>query len=414
MPRLSHHLGLALGLLVLAACEETTTPTPPEARADATVPAQPVTAAAAAVAFRQVSGGNRFTCAVDMDSVPYCWGDNRLGQLGVGSTTGPDGCFVNGGTFACSTRPVRVAGGHRFGHVSAGFWHACGVTADFHAWCWGQMLDGQTMAEVPTPVAVAGGLRFRQVEAGNGYTCGVTYPDNRAYCWGLNRFGGLGNGTFNPSPTPVPVLGGLRFRQVSAADAHTCGVTTTGRAFCWGYNNAGQLGDSTNVLYRTQPSAVVGGHVFRQIDVGGDFTCAVTTGDRAFCWGDGRGGAIGNGRAYLSFWPRKVAGGLSIGRVSAGGQSACAETLSNQAYCWGTNSAGQLGDGNPPVTQALEPVAVAGGHAFAQLSAGNRHVCGRTPAGVGWCWGEDILGSLGDATPGETVRPSPVRVAAPS
>ena len=412
MPRLSHHLGLALGLLVLAACEQTTTPMSPVAPADATLPAEPVTAAAVAVAFRQVSGGNRFTCAVDMDSVPYCWGDNRLGQLGTGST-GPDGCFVNGGTFACSTRPVRVTGGHRFNHVSSGSWHACGVTADFHAWCWGQLLSGTLTANVATPVAVAGGLRFRQVDAGDGYTCGVTYPDNRAYCWGLNRFGGLGNGTFDQSAVPVAVLGGLRFRQVSAAESQTCGVTTTGRAFCWGANNSGQLGDSTNVPYRTRPSEVVGEHVFRQIDTGGDFTCAVTTGDRAFCWGNGRGGAIGNGHTYLSFWPRAVSGGLRIGRVSTGQEHACAETLADQAYCWGTNSAGQLGDGNPPFTRELKPVAVTGGHAFAQLSAGGRHTCGRTPAGEGWCWGDDIFGSLGDATLGETVRPAPVRVAAP-
>ena len=176
--------------------------------------------------------------------------------------------------------------------------------------------------------------------------------------------------------------------------ARSAGATTT-RA---------SLATAPTSWTRTQRSAVGGGHVFRQIGVGGDFTCAVTTGDRAFCW-ETAAGAIGNGRAYLSFWPRKVAGGLSIGRVSAGGQSACAETLSNQAYCWGTNSAGQLGDGNPPVTQALEPVAVAGGHAFAQLSAGNRHVCGQDSRRRGLVLGRRHLGIAGPCDPGRNGAP---------
>jgi hypothetical protein len=50
------------------------------------------------------------------------------------------------------------------------------------------------------------------------------------------------------------------------------------------------------------------------VDAGGDHTCAVTTDERAYCWGDGRLGQIGNGKAYLSFWPRAVAGGHSSRR----------------------------------------------------------------------------------------------------
>jgi alpha-tubulin suppressor-like RCC1 family protein len=289
---------------------------------------------------------------------------------------------------------------------------------DFHAWCWGanplgQLGNGTTSDQSTIPVQAGGGLRFRQVDAGFSYTCGVTYPDNRLYCWGFGIFGTLGNGTFVSSPTPVLVVGGLRYRQVSAGGAHTCAITTTGHAFCWGDNTFGALGDSTNVRRRSKPSEVVGGHVFRQIDVGVGHTCAVTTGDRAFCWGYGRGGEIGNGHAYLSFWPRAVSGGLRIRRVSAGGGYTCAETLSSQAYCWGTNSSGQLGDGSPGLTVALKPVAVAGGHTFAQLSAGVGHACAKTPAGAGWCWGHDLLGALGDGVLSENVRRTPVRVAAP-
>ncbi len=100
-------------------------------------------------------------------------------------------------------------------------------------------------------------------------------------------------------------------------------------------------------------------------------------------------------------------------RVSAGEGYTCAETLTNQAYCWGTNSAGQLGNNSALRTVALKPVAVAGGHAFAQLSAGYRHACGKTTGGEGWCWGDDLFGALGDGILSESVQLKPVRVVAP-
>jgi alpha-tubulin suppressor-like RCC1 family protein len=54
-------------------------------------------------------------------------------------------------------------------------------------------------------------LSFRQVSAGTGglHTCAVT-TDDRAYCWGLNHFGQLGNGTsdFEAHPRPVAVAAG--------------------------------------------------------------------------------------------------------------------------------------------------------------------------------------------------------------
>src|SRR6266496_430809 len=45
-------------------------------------------------------------------------------------------------------------------------------------------------------------LSFVQVSAGGVHTCGVT-ADNRAYCWGDNRYGELGDGTTTPRLVPV-------------------------------------------------------------------------------------------------------------------------------------------------------------------------------------------------------------------
>ncbi|MGH3375788.1 MAG: RCC1 domain-containing protein, partial [Actinoallomurus sp.] len=144
------------------------------------------------------------------------------------------------------------------------------------------------------PAAVAGGLSFRQVSAGNGHTCGLA-EDQRAYCWGLNESGQLGDGTRADHPTPHLVAGGHTYGQLVAAAGHSCGVTTGHTAFCWGDNFAGKLGDGTMTADRLTPTAVVGGLSFSGTDPGTSASCGVTTTHRAYCWGHNAYGQLGNG-----------------------------------------------------------------------------------------------------------------------
>src|SRR3954449_1935228 len=92
--------------------------------------------AASALSFWQVSGGGAHTCAVTTDDLAYCWGENRVGELGAGTSTGPEMCS-GASDFPCSTRPVLVLGGHRFRQVSAGNGHTCALSTDDLAYCWG-------------------------------------------------------------------------------------------------------------------------------------------------------------------------------------------------------------------------------------------------------------------------------------
>src|SRR4029077_3394296 len=93
---------------------------------------------------------------------------------------------------------VAVSGGLTFAMVSVGL-GVCGVTTGGAAYCWGGASS--------TPVAVSGGLTFAAVSAGYDNECGVTTA-GAAYCWGDNTYGELGNGTTNPSLTPVAGSGG--------------------------------------------------------------------------------------------------------------------------------------------------------------------------------------------------------------
>jgi alpha-tubulin suppressor-like RCC1 family protein len=396
--RLAPLLAPALLAAALGCSEDAESPTAPESAA-------PALAAAAPLSFRQVSAGRNHTCGVTTNDRAYCWGDNTWGQLGDGAP-GFD-------RFA----PVRVLGGLRFRHVSAGFDHTCGVTTDDRAFCWGRndfnQLGDATSASRPTPGAVAsGGRRFRQVRAG-GHTCALTLFDV-AFCWGWNGSGQLGDGTTTQREVPVRVLGGLRWGQLNVGGSHTCGVTTEKRAYCWGGNagplgDGGQLGDGTTTN-RLRPVTVSGGLLIRQIDAAlGFHTCAVTTADRAYCWGIGENGQLGNGTITVQKTPIAVAGVRGYDHVSTGFRHSCGVSLAGRGFCWGWNGAGQLGIGMADSDQHPTPSLVGNGLPLGQVSAGYIHTCGLTTGGLAYCWGKNVHGQLGDGT--STDRPTPVAVA---
>ena len=369
-------------LLATPGCrEDTGSPTGPEA----TNPEASVSAASTLV-FWQVSAGGSHSCGLTTDFRAYCWGYNGSGALGnTKDWDDPD-----------NLRPVAVATTLRFRQIDArGDYGTCAVTTDDRVFCWGSFYSSSST----TPVKVGGSLRFRQVSASGQHACAVGYDDRRAYCWGWNAYGQLGDGTTISRSTPRPVAGARRFRQLTGGERHTCGVTTADEVFCWGSNRWGQIGDnSASSVNALQPSRIAGSLHFSHVGAGTYHTCAVTTDSRGFCWGNGRSGQIGDGKTYLRFTPRAVAGGLLFRRLTGGRSHTCGETTTNLAYCWGASEYGALGDGVAGSSISLKPEAVVGGLYFKQLSAGTHHTCGKTTAGVGYCWGYNAWGRLGDGT----------------
>jgi len=431
--RLAPVLAPALVVAALGCREDSGPPTASEPE-----PALDV-APAQALAFRQVTVGGEHTCGLTTSQVAYCWGTNSVGELGIGTSTGPETCSG----IPCSTTPVRVVGGLAFRQLSAKSGHTCGVTPNNRLFCWGLNHTGQlgdgTGADSPRPIRIARGLAFRQVSAGNLHSCGVT-TNHVAYCWGHNQAGALGDGTTNGSLGPVRVVRGLAFREVSAGNQFTCGVTTDNVAYCWGLNSDGELGightsgpescftgDGFNPC-STRPVRVVHGLAFREVSAGADHACGVTTKDVAYCWGGNLAGQLGIGigtstgpelcldvAPCSSTRPVRVARGLAFRQVSAGEQHTCGVTTDDVAYCWGLNLIGELGIGTDTgqvtcsffdAPCSLRPVRVVGGLAFRQVSAeGDVHICGVTTANVAFCWGDNSAGQLGDGTTQTRLRP---------
>jgi hypothetical protein len=69
-----------------------------------------------------VSPGYYHTCGIQSDALLWCWGDNNVGQLGLGDT-------------ADRFAPVKV-GSASWTTVDGGWSFTCGIKTDGTLWCW--------------------------------------------------------------------------------------------------------------------------------------------------------------------------------------------------------------------------------------------------------------------------------------
>ena len=227
-----------------------------------------------------------------------------------------------GAEWHCSLTPVAVPG-PAFTSIRAGLWASCGLTASGNAFCagWnGQWeLGNGTADNAPAMTLVSGGLELDALELGALSGCGLV--GTSAHCWGQRSFesGVLGSGTMAGSSVPVPVAGGLSFASMHPTDAnnifsHTCGLTTSGKAYCWGNNRFGGLGTEAALVpcsfgvegCASSPVAVAGPNKFVALTTGSNFSCGVAKNLSVYCWGSNVSGQLGDGTQDDQFAPVRV------------------------------------------------------------------------------------------------------------
>ena len=356
--------------------------------------------------------------AIPVSGRAALWGWNADGQLGDNSSTSSK--------VPVSVDTSGILAGKTITAISAGEYHSCAV-ADGRAYCWGLNVAGglgnndNNSSKVPVSVDTSGilaGRTITAISAGAYHSCAVA--DGRAYCWGYNFDGELGNGSFMDALVPVAVdtsgmLAGKTITAISVGYYHSCAVAD-GRAYCWGLNVSGQLGNNSttksSVPVSVSTSGVLAGKTISAIGAGERHTCAVAEG-RAYCWGNNDYGKLGNNSTVPSKVPvavdiSGVLASASIIAVSVGYEHTC--VLSDGlAYCWGYNGDGELGSGgsSSKVPVAVDTSGVLAGKTIEALSAGGYRTCAIADRRA-YCWGSNGNGALGNN--GAAASPVPVAV----
>lgn len=295
--------------------------------------------------------------------------------------------------------------GPPFPRVSAGLDETCVASAEGTVRCFRDVNAQGTLEAMTLP-----GARFKSVTVGLHHTCSLAF-DGAVSCWGTNNCGQLGNGTdVNSFDAETGVQqGSLVFASVAAGGLHTCALTTDGRAFCWGCGGEGRLGNNSGHDSRI-PVPVSGGLRFTSITAGRRNTCGLTASGSVYCWGGMSGtGLLRSGTDPSNAWaPAVVPGDISFRSVSAGDGQICGLSADGAVYCWGTNKGGALGNGSTSEHE-LTPVRVSSALSFRAVTAGlGGHTCALSAQGQAFCWGPNDTGALGDGTTKSRSVPVPV------
>jgi Regulator of chromosome condensation (RCC1) repeat/Repeat of unknown function (DUF5648) len=166
---------------------------------------QPIAAGMGATA---VAAGETHSCAI-VNSSLLCWGDNRAGQLG-------DGRYL---TINATAPKQIIPASSNVTDVSAGIFHTCAVV-NGGVQCWGdnkhgQLGDGSTTRRLLPVQVIPSGSGVTAIAAGEYHTCAVI--NGGQACWGGNGNGQLADPTFDfnakyvvkllstPLTTAVPV-----------------------------------------------------------------------------------------------------------------------------------------------------------------------------------------------------------------
>ncbi|MEQ1906601.1 MAG: hypothetical protein ABL888_20620 [Pirellulaceae bacterium] len=303
----------------------------------------------------QIGVGAYHSCALMADNTIKCWGDNFYGQLGREDTIvrgdGP-------GEMGANLVSVDLGTGRSALQLAVGSYTTCALLDNFTAKCWGKndygqlgygdtVQRGDNSSEMGDnlPIINFGGVTPIKLFAGVGNTCAIL-ATGALKCWGDGANGALGNGVPGvPAYAPTQVTGlTSNVVDVEIGYGHSCAVMTSGAVNCWGMNFYGGVGDGTTTD-RSTPVPVLGISTAVKIGLGNDSSCAILSDGTLKCWGANGNGTLGIDSTADQSSPATVLNVLNVSSVTSGMSHTCA-VASGLFKCWGMNGSGELGLGD--------------------------------------------------------------------
>jgi alpha-tubulin suppressor-like RCC1 family protein len=361
----------------------------------------------------EIVAGDTFACARRGGRDIRCWGENRRGQLGIG-------------TWSIQTAPAIVPGVAGAIDVHAGDRYTCARLTNGDVTCWGAgrpRPPSSGNAPTITPqmqgaVQIAGRDRPCLRTADGTVTCqattravgatdltatsrhGCAVVGGTVRCWGASSFDiGFRMPEQRDGRGTVEMPGATGVVQVAIGGRTTCVLRGDGAIACTGRV---QGGARFQVEQQLRP---VGGIANATAFALGDgFGCA-TIGDRdrtVRCWGDNDGGQLGDGTTTPRRHAVAVTGLTEVEQIVAGDRTACARRLDGVVWCWGSNHTGVLGD--VAIPSRAEPTAIAGATDAVDVAL-SRHACIARRGGDVMCWGLADAEQVGTATRPQSVVP---------
>ncbi len=440
-----------------------------------------------------ISAGDDHSCAIFHDGSVKCWGRNNYGQIGNGASQSSP-----------MPTNASLPTGRNATDLEVGRYHTCAILDDGSMRCWGRNRYGEigdgtsgrnTVRRTPTnvtrlnedpglwkgtPTKLTGGISLT-IWANNTTTGGAfSHMDHvnvsvvKALDYNGSSISLLSSANISIHPTlhcswctlsvsPSLPLG----LKMNATGSITGALVNTAVSFKNNYSILAegsngsddvvvqliftsptppikhtlvrgfehQIGTALNTSLQQDPTSVeasgmVPGLSFtakggigngtllpnNTIAAGSEHTCVIVKDGSLRCWGRNSAGQLGDNTTQNRMEPTTTM--LPTGRtaiaVSAGFyQHTCAILDDGSLWCWGQNNAGQLGDGSTTSHNKPTRVNLPTNRTAIDISAGDSHTCAILDDGSIRCWGYNGNGQLGIGSSTSFVT-NPANVALPT
>jgi alpha-tubulin suppressor-like RCC1 family protein len=310
--------------------------------------------------FVDISVGNNSACAVTTAKKVFCWGANGSGQLG--DDTNRTSLVMTPIANSTST----------FTNVSVGYRHACAITVDGLIYCWGDNAHlqlGYVGSGSKVPKVVPGIASASTLALGDYHTC-IQQVSGTVNCWGDNSkkqinasatkllpptdlavsktVSSFGLGSYNTcildisktlqcfgdnskKQSPGILLG--TFQSLSVGSTTVCATNMDSKVMCFGSADSGKIG---SISVNTSTPALISATLASSVSVGEGHACLISTLGAMACWGSNDSGQLASSLGFPSAFATPVvsiAGSAAVGEILTA-QVSNAETSTTYSYLW--------------------------------------------------------------------------------
>lgn len=267
-------------------------------------------------------------------------------------------CFTLCLMLPLSIASTQPSSGVPAGYASVGAYHSLVIDVSGNLWVFGDNSLGQLgIGNEPGAIYPRCLLNnVRTAEAGD-FNSFVISTDSTLWAFGKNSQWELGSGTYGNRYLPAPVL--TRMTTISPAASHVLGLDEEGNVWSWGGNKSGQLGIglvetlSAPRKVLSGASQVLAGSEF-SMAVGRGYTLWAWGNLELAVQNKGGRFDLPCGQKAVFAMPQPVFS--QVMKVAAGTKHYLALREDDSVWAWGNNSEGQVGDSG--FENRLSPVKV--------------------------------------------------------
>lgn len=347
--------------------------------------------------YMRLTMAERFSIGTDVDG--FAWGSGNNEKHELGNVSGRS-----------ERSPVSVLGGISFNCIRTGYnldnvFHV-GLDINGKAWSWGSNYGGQlgdnTTTDRHSPVLVVGDISFVDIACGPSCVVGINGANNSLWSWGLSAFNQLGAGDILSSSSPISVPCAGDFVKVSIGYNFALALDSNKDCWSWGLDSHGQLGNTDIIGSSVTSPVIIPDTDFVDISCGKHHSISLDSAGKVWAWGDNSCGQLGSGDLETRSRPNMAAAYTSFTTVKTDLSLDSSHAVDSNGKLWSWGDSNNIlalpvpldVSGSPSGTKFLRkiPEEVIGHVSFIDLALCVTNACGvRVSDKSLWTWGDSAL-----------------------